>query len=142
MKIVTLGDHYVSDFIKSEADYEGRKKYSLDLILNEEIGAPHLTEIPPSNTMWGKYWYRSGINATMTKELGNIVEEITSRIKFKEDDIWLDIACNDGTLLKQVPNQFIKLGIDPADNTFVVESSKVATVVQDYFSYDAYQKTG
>ena len=142
MKIVNLGDHYVSDFIKSESDYEGRQKYSLDLALNEEIGAPYLIEIPPSNTMWGKYWYRSGINATMAKELGNIVEEITSRIKFKEGDVWLDIACNDGTLLKQVPNQFIKLGIDPADDTFIAESSKVATVVQDYFSYSAYQKTG
>jgi hypothetical protein len=139
MKVVTLGDHYVSDFIKSEADYEGRKKYSLDLVLNEEIGAAHLTEIPPSETMWGQYWYRSGINATMTKELGNIVDEITSRVKLNEGDVWLDIACNDGTLLKQVPNKCFKVGIDPADDTFVAESSKVANViVQDYFSYKAY----
>jgi len=139
MKVVNLGDHYVSDFIKSEADYEGRKKYSLDLVLNEEIGAAHLTEIPPSETMWGQYWYRSGINATMTKELGNIVEEITSRVKLNKDDVWLDIACNDGTLLKQVPSKCFKVGIDPADNTFVAESSKVANViVQDYFSYKAY----
>ena len=139
MKVVTLGDHYVSDFIKSEADYEGRKKYSLDLVLNEEIGAAHLTEIPPSETMWGQYWYRSGINATMTKELGNIVDEITSRVKLNEGDVWLDIACNDGTLLKQVPNKCFKIGIDPADDTFVAESSKVANViVQDYFSYKAY----
>jgi hypothetical protein len=142
MKIVNLGDHYVSDFIKSESDYEGRKKYSLDLELNKEIGAVRLTEIPPSETMWGQYWYRSGINVTMTRELGDIVKEITSRIKVKKDDIWLDIACNDGTLLKQVPDSFIKLGIDPADDTYLSESSKVATVVQDYFSYDAYQKTG
>ena len=139
MKVVTLGDHYVSDFIKSEADYKGRKKYSLDLVLNEEIGAAHLTEIPPSETMWGQYWYRSGINATMTKELGNIVDEITSRVKLNEGDVWLDIACNDGTLLKQVPNKCFKIGIDPADDTFVAESSKVANViVQDYFSYKAY----
>jgi len=139
MKVVNLGDHYVSDFIKSEADYEGRKKYSLDLVLNEEIGAAHLTEIPPSETMWGQYWYRSGINATMTKELGNIVGEITSRVKLNEGDVWLDIACNDGTLLKQVPNKCFKIGIDPADDTFVAESSKVANViVQDYFSYKAY----
>lgn len=139
MKVVNLGDHYVSDFIKSEADYEGRKKYSLDLVLNEEIGAAHLTEIPPSETMWGQYWYRSGINATMTKELGNIVDEITSRVKLNEGDVWLDIACNDGTLLKQVPNKCFKIGIDPADDTFVAESSKVANViVQDYFSYKAY----
>jgi hypothetical protein len=137
--IVKLNKHYTSDFIKSEADYEGRKKYSLDLVLNEEIGAAHLTEIPPSETMWGQYWYRSGINATMTKELGNIVYEITSRVKLNEGDVWLDIACNDGTLLKQVPNKCYKIGIDPADDTFVAESSKVANViVQDYFSYKAY----
>jgi len=54
----------------------------------------------------------------------------------------LDIACNDGTLLKQIPDKFIKLGIDPADDTFVAESSKWGTVVQDYFSWDAYQRTG
>jgi hypothetical protein len=142
MRIVNLGDHYVSDFIKSEADYENRKKYSLDLELDETIGAAKLIDVPPSNTMWGKYWYRSGINSTMTKELGNIVEEITSRVKLNQGDVWLDIACNDGTLLKQVPNNLIKLGIDPADNSFVEESSKVATIVQDYFSYDSYQRTG
>lgn len=142
MKIVNLGDHYVSDFIKSEEDYKNRKKYSLDLELDENIGAARLTEVPPSNTMWGKYWYRSGINATMTKELGNVVEEITSRVKLNEGDVWLDIACNDGTLLKQVPNSLVKIGIDPADDSFVAESSKVATIVQDYFSYDSYQRTG
>jgi len=142
MKIVNLGDHYVSDFIQSDEDYVGRQKWSLDLELNEEIGAARLTEIAPADTMWGKYWYRSGINTTMTRELGNIVQEITSRIKFQDDDIWLDIACNDGTLLRQVPDQFIKLGIDPADDTFHSEASKHGVIVQDYFSKDAYDRTG
>ena len=103
--LVNLGKHYVSDFIKSEADYETREKYSLDLIPDTEIGAAKLTEMAPPHTMWGKYWYRSGINATMKKELGDIVNEITSRVKAKEGDVWLDIACNDGTLLSQIPSQ-------------------------------------
>lgn len=139
--ILNLGKHYVSDFIKSEVDYEERNKYSLDLEMDETIGAARLTEMAPSETMWGKYWYRSGINATMTKELGNIVEEITSRIKWNEKDIWLDIACNDGTLLKQIPNGFIKVGIDPADDTFSIESKKHGIIIQDYFSYDAYKRS-
>lgn len=141
-KILELGSHYVSDFIKSENDYEGRNKYSLDLQLEESTGAVRLIEDAPNEIMWGKYWYRSGINATMTKELGNIVTEVTSRIKYNNGDIWLDIACNDGTMLKQIPNEFIKLGIDPCDDSFHQESSKYGTVIQDYFSYDAYQRTG
>lgn len=140
--LVNLGNHYVSDFIKTEEDYQGREKYSLDLVLDEEIGAAKLTEMAPSHTMWGKYWYRSGINATMKKELGDIVKEVISRIKTKEGDVWLDIACNDGTLLSQIPSEFIKLGIDPCDDSYFVESSKHAKVIQDYFSYDAYQRTG
>jgi len=140
--LVNLGKHYVSDFIKSESDYEGREKYSLDLIPDTEIGAAKLTEMAPPHTMWGKYWYRSGINATMKKELGDIVNEITSRVKVKEGDVWLDIACNDGTLLSQIPSQYLKLGIDPCDDSYYTESSKHAIVVQDYFSYDAYQRLG
>jgi hypothetical protein len=78
----------------------------------------------------------------MTKELGNVVTEICSRVKYKEGDVWLDIACNDGTMMKQIPNEFVKLGIDPCDDSFYNESSKYGTVIQDYFSYDAYQQTG
>ena len=139
---LTLGDFYVSDFIKSEADYENRKKYPLNLIVDEETGAIKLTSCPPHNQMWGKYWYRSGTNSSMMNELKGIVEEILSRITVRAEDIWLDIACNDGSLLKCVPFYMTRLGIDPADNSFLNESSKVATVVQDYFSYAAYQKTG
>jgi hypothetical protein len=142
MTVINIGKHYVSDFIKSEEDYVRKEKWSLDLEIDETIGAARLTEVPPANTMWGKYWYRSGINNTMTRELGNIVQEVIHRVKLNDNDVWLDIACNDGTLLRQVPNNLIKLGIDPADDTFYNEAVKYGTIIQDYFSYDAYQRTG
>ena len=111
--------------------------------LDNKLGAVRLHGLAPADTMWGQYWYRSGINASMTKELQGIVAEVTSRVKLKDNDIWLDIACNDGTLLRNVPDNLIKIGIDPADDTYLAESSKVATkVVQDYFSFDAWKKTG
>jgi len=140
-KLLELGNHYVSDFIKEDSEMEGRTKYSLDLYLDEELGAPRLMDIASASTMWGKYWYRSAINTSMTLELQGIVKEITSRVKLKDDDIWLDIACNDGTLLKAVPGNLNKVGIDPCDESFYAESSKVATVVQDFFSKDAWSKT-
>jgi hypothetical protein len=142
MIVAKIGSHYVSDFIKSEEDYDGREKWSLDLEIDDNTGAARLVEVAPPDTMWGKYWYRSGINATMTKELGNIVEEIVSRVKLNDNDIWLDIACNDGTMLRQIPSNLIKLGIDPADDTYFNESSKYGTVIQDYFTLDAYKRTG
>jgi len=142
-KLLELGNHYVSDFIKPNDQLRNANKYSLDVYLDDAIGAARLKETPPAESMWGQYWYRSGINASMTKQLGQIVDEISGRIKLNDGDIWLDIACNDGTLLKQLPDNLIKLGIDPADDSYHAESSRVATkVVQDYFSESAYQRTG
>lgn len=142
-KLLTLGKHYVSNFIKPGVD-NNPEKYSLDLYLDNELGAARLKgeDLPPASAMWGQYWYRSGINASMTKELQGIVSEIISRVKLQDDDTWLDIACNDGTLLKAVPDTLNKVGIDPADDTYYNESKKVATVVQDYFSYGAWLRAG
>jgi hypothetical protein len=140
--LLKLGEHYVSDFLDADETSAGRQKYSLDVYLDENNGAVRLAEVAPSSDMWGKYWYRSGTNATMTRELGKIVTEITERVKHQPGDIWLDIACNDGTLLKQVPSDFVKVGIDPADDSFLAESSKHATVVQDYFSAAAWKRSG
>ena len=50
--ILKLNSHYVSDFIKDEADYEGRNKYSLDLQIEESTGAVRLVEDAPNETMW------------------------------------------------------------------------------------------
>jgi SAM-dependent methyltransferase len=141
-KILELGEHYVSDFVKPGAEMRETMPWSLDLYLDETIGAARLDGVAPLDKMYGQYWYRSGINTSMTKQLGEIVNEITSRVKINTGDIWLDIACNDGTLLRQVPDNMIKLGIDPADDSYYEESSKVAEVVQDFFSREAYESFG
>lgn len=119
MKLVSLGDHYVSDFVKSEEDTAKRKKYSLDVWSDDELGAARLHGLAPADSMWGQYWYRSGINASMKAELNRIVGEILPRIQPEKDDIWLDIACNDGTLLSYVPPYVKRVGIDPCDNTYL-----------------------
>jgi hypothetical protein len=141
-KVLELGDHFVSDFVKPGSDYRAGK-YSLDLYLDDEIGAARLAQTVPLDKMYGQYWYRSGINASMTKQLNEIVDEITSRLKVNSNDVWVDIACNDGTMFKFIPQNVIKIGIDPADDSYVAESSKFANkVIQDFFSRDAYNKTG
>lgn len=136
-KLLELGDHYVSDFVKP-GEGQGRQKYSLDLYLDPALGAPRLKEQPPHSSMWGQYWYRSGINASMKRELTDIAEEIQRRVRLEKGDVWLDIACNDGTLLSKLPTTLKRIGIDPCDDSYVAESSKHGKIVQDYFTRDAY----
>lgn len=149
-KVFSLGELYVSDFIKDESDYNERKKYDLSIVFDESNGAARLTCQPPHSMMWGKYWYRSGINDTMTRHLKEIVYDCKKIISLKDGDVWLDIACNDGTLLNFVNNpdadpykkktNVTTIGIDPADDTYFQESVKKADhIVQDYFSKEAFK---
>lgn len=139
--LFSLGNLYVSDFIK-KSDKPVHEKEPLNLVLDETIGAPKLDSVTDPSKMYGKYWYRSGINATMTNELKSIVESAINYIPIKNDDIFLDIACNDGTLLKFVPKNMIKVGIDPADDTYAAESKQIANlIIQDYFSAETYKKS-
>ena len=76
MELFTLGKICVSDFLTPEQATEQKDKYELKLVLEESTGAVKLDSQPPCNTMWGKYWYRSGINHTMVNELNDIVNSI------------------------------------------------------------------
>jgi 2-polyprenyl-3-methyl-5-hydroxy-6-metoxy-1,4-benzoquinol methylase len=140
-KLFSLGELYVSDFINKDEDARAGK-HDMTLIIDERYGAARLEKCTPIHSMFGKYWYRSGINQTMRTELKGIVDSVTSVQKLNEGDLWLDIACNDGTLLSFVPDGIKKLGIDPAEDSFKNESSKIADeVIQDFFTLENFKKS-
>ena len=60
------------------------------------------------------YGYRTGVNETMRTHIREIVKQLISEVELKDNDTVLDIASNDGTLLKSYDNKNINLmGIDP-----------------------------
>lgn len=139
-ELFTLGELYVSDFIKN-GETPRSPKIETKLFLTDD-GNIRLGQIAPYNTMYGKYWYRSGTNVSMKQELKSIVDSIVKIKKLKENDLWIDIASNDGTLLSFVSPDLIKVGIDPADDSFKSKAEKHADVIiQDYFSYDSFRKS-
>ena len=137
MALLNLGDLYVSDFVTSPNDYECRERYPLALECDASNGAARLTHAVDPDVMYGdRYWYNSGTNESMRHSLKDIVDEIESRIEFKSGDIWLDIACNDGTLLAAVNDKFTRVGIDPVG---CVGARARGIYVDDYFSAGAYR---
>ncbi len=138
--LFSLEELYVSDFVEKQP--ENKEKFKLKLMFSKKSGLVQLEEGVDPNKMYGRYWYRSGTNDTMRKQLKNVVDSCLYVKKINDKGLWLDIACNDGTLLSYVPDQFGKLGIDPVEDSYVKESSKYADqIIQDFFSLDAYNKS-
>lgn len=138
MKMFSLGDLFVSDFL-AEGEEPRCSPVPLEIEWDASIGAARLTTPADPSFMYGKYWYRSGINQTMRDELAGIVKSVLQVKNLSPGDVWLDIACNDGTLLSNVPKSIVTCGIDPVDDTFKVEAENTgAYIVQDYFSKEVY----
>lgn len=139
-ELFSLGELYVSDFINGNEMPRGSKT-ELKLIMTDD-GNVRLEKSADLATMYGKYWYRSGTNNSMKQELKNIADSILKIKNLKENDVWLDIACNDGTLFTFLPKELIKIGIDPVDDSYKAESSKHADIiVQDYFTAANFKST-
>mgnify|MGYP003873885419 CR=1 FL=1 len=137
--LFSLGKLYLSDFIEQNENpkYE---PVEMKICLAPRSGLVQLAHTVPGDIMYKKYWYKSGTNATMANELMEIAEKAQKIIQLKPQDIFLDIGCNDGTLLKFVGKNFIRIGFDP--NDFSAESSVHANlIVNNYFSWKEFQKT-
>lgn len=142
--LFTLGKLFISDFIPPDEAKKGDDaKVELKMMLAPQSGLVQLAHTAPSDDMYRRYWYRSGTNATMKNELKAIAERAQQLARPQAGDVWVDIGCNDGTLLSFVPKEVTRVGFDPANNTFMeAESRKHADeIVVDYFTHENYAKT-
>lgn len=94
----------------------------------------------PGKILYRSYWYRSGINRTMTENLHDIARSAERLVDLQPGDLVLDIGCNDGTLLDGYTTQDLRyLGFDPSDVTrYAIE--KGYDVACDFFSNEAFRQ--
>ena len=109
--LFTLGSLFVSDFIPpDEIQKSDDAKVELKMMLAPKSGLVQLAHTAPSDEMYRRYWYRSGTNATMKNELKGIAEKVVQLMRPTTGDVWVDIGCNDGTLLSFVPQEVTRVG--------------------------------
>jgi hypothetical protein len=81
------------------------------------------------------YGYKSGINDLIVKNLKMLV---AYGMKLKENPSrWLDIACNDGTLLSMLPSNIFRVGVDPVKKFKELSKMHADLIINDFFPCDA-----
>ena len=80
------------------------------------------------------YGYRTGINKTMTDHVKKITKTLAKKTLLKKNDVVLDIASNDGTLLNSYKKNIIKFGVDPVLNKYIKNYKKIRYSVSGFFS--------
>ena len=135
--VINLGEqHLQGSFVKPGKEEPPLRKIALSLVRcdptrdEKACGLLQMEHTVPPEVLYSAYWYRSGTNQTMRSHLQGITEEAASLID-KSNARVLDIGCNDGTLLKCYPQDFIKFGVDPSD--VAQEITGDITAIQDIF---------
>lgn len=142
-EILSMGNMYVSNFIDSE---KGEKpKAPLELVLcameNGGCGLLQLRHTFDASQMYKNYWYRSGMNKTMTDELVGIAETVSKIAELKSGDTIIDIGCNDGTLLKGYKISGLeRVGFEPATNLIPYAKESGAEIINDFFGANPFEK--
>lgn len=135
--VLSLGMHYVSDFIASGAS-DGVQA-PLELVLCRRCHLLQLKHTVPPEALYRNYWYRSGTNQTMRDALADIANTTEALIHLQEGDTVLDIGCNDGTLLAAYKTGGIyKVGFDPAENLAQFSRPVADHIVPSFFQADTF----
>lgn len=108
-EILPLGEQYLPRF-PEEIDFS-LPRAPLTLVRCEGCGLLQLLHSVKPDLLFRDYWYRSGMNQTMRDALSDLVIDALS---YHKNGTWLDIGANDGTLLKAVPDDFVKIACEPA----------------------------
>lgn len=137
--IIDLGDQVLSGHFPRPEDAEVA---SLPLAL-VKCDNCHLVQLEHSvdiNLLYHEnYGYRSGINQTMRDHLGGIAEVAKEIAKPTTDDVVVDIASNDGTLLGSYSEGGPQLvGIDPSIRQFGEYYRGDIVKIPEFFSADAF----
>ena len=74
--------------------------FKLRILLCKSCGHVQLKDIVDPKLMFQNYLYVSGTSKVLVSHFENLAKKVIKKFRLKKNDKIVDIACNDGTLLK------------------------------------------
>jgi len=148
--LISLGNLYISDFINdkennSEINRVGRQPLEL-VICDPDSGGCGLVQLKHTfspELLYRNYWYRSGINRSMSEALSDIAQKAEKIAKPKSGDYVIDIGSNDATLFRFYKTKNLnRVGFEPAKNLipYAKKNCPSCSFINDFFGFNAWQK--
>lgn len=113
---------------------EDEDRYPLELVFCSECSLVQITETVSPEKLFGEYVYFSSFADTTLKNAEELVKRLIPKRNLNADSLAMEIASNDGYLLKHYVQAGIPvLGIEPARNIAAVANERGVATTCEFF---------
>jgi SAM-dependent methyltransferase len=114
------------------------EQFPLEIMLCKDCGLSQLSIVIDPEKLYSHYTYRSSINVGYIKHCRKMVTELKSKYSLDRNSFVIDIAGNDGTLLKEFIEEIRcdVLNIDPAENLVQICKNQGIPAWNVFWSYE------
>jgi predicted TPR repeat methyltransferase len=118
------------------------ERYPLQVLFCTECSMSQTSVIVNPQKLFGQYTYRSSINKGYVRHCREMARSIGEKLELQSSDLVVDIAGNDGSLLKEFKEELgVKvLNVDPAGNIAAIAESRGITTINDFWSTEVAQQ--
>ena len=135
-EVADLGRLYLPDWV-DPGEPRG-ERYPLRLVLCGSCTLLQLGDlVPRAAVLHERYGFASGLNEANVADLRSIAEYALRHVP--DPDSWLDIGCNDGTLLSAVPDRVYRAGVDPLGQFAGQARTHADLIIPGYFGPDDFR---
>jgi SAM-dependent methyltransferase len=122
------------EYLKKEELSKPEISYPLDVYFCKSCTSVQLLDVIPREVLFEDYRYLSSVaSKSVIEHFEAYAKEIKERF-FKSNGLVVEIACNDGILLKPLCDIGVRaIGVDPAVNIVKVAKERGLEVINDYF---------
>jgi SAM-dependent methyltransferase len=122
-------------FLSGPQDFENEQVYPLDLCYCPECSFLQLVDVVAPEVLFGHYLYASGTSDTMAAHHRDLAATVVADMGLGADDTVMEIASNDGSLLKHFQARGIQVvGIEPAQNIARMARAAGIPTVETFFN--------
>jgi len=121
----------VNSFSSVNKPPTAEQRYPARLLKCDSCGLVQMENFPPPNLVFPKnYAYRSGTTRLLLENFAGLAEESGGLVGLTSDDLVVDIASNDGSLLKAFEDRWKcrVQGVEPTDARITAHENRIPTL--------------
>ena len=129
-----LGDQPLSNSFLRKKDINNEKKFPLKILFCKKCYLSQLSIVVNPKLMFTDYDYLSSSSHALKIHYKNLVRYIEKKFHLLNDDLMVDIGCNDGILLNNFSSNFKNLvGVEPSNASNYITDKRII-LYNNFFS--------